>query len=414
MRLRWGFVSEFAAVLERLPDGTVKQRHPISGTQVWTVPGRGNRPLVPPPVAHHRLDPAADGKHCAFCHLRYLETTPEKARLVRLEGTPPGAREWRTLTGLTAEQLTDTIAEFRLVPNLFEIVSLDYWRANHGYTVPSELAARRAAYVGTLGGLSHVERLMAIKADSGGSVDSLFGGFHDVVIARRHFVEDALCDDELAGAGTLTLEEHRHYLAFTVAAMRAMYVTNPRVRNVAVFQNWLRPAGASFDHLHKQLVGLDTLGTSREREERLLAENPDAIVNSGRPLALAHDLLIAENEHAFAFAGVGHRFPSVEVWSKDADALPWELSRAALDGWSDLLHACHRATGVHVPTNEEWHYRPPLSPGTAPLRAVLKWRVNTSAGFEGGTEIHVNTIDPWAVRDRVADRLSSDAGPARP
>lgn len=371
---------------------------------MWTVPGRGDRPLLPRAAAHQRLDPAADGTHCAFCHLRYLETTPEKARLVR--SPSPNADDWRTVTGLTAEELADTIAEFRLVPNLFEIVSLDYWRANHGYALPTELTARREAYVSTLGGLAHVERLLAIKDGGSGSVDSLFGGFHDVVIARRHFVDGALCDDELAGSGMLTREEHRQYLAFTVAAMRAMYATNPRVRNVAVFQNWLRPAGASFDHLHKQLVGLDTLGASREREELLLARDPDAIINSGRPLATAYDLLIAENEHAFAFAGVGHRFPSVEVWSKETRALPWELSRAALNSWSDLLHACHRATGVQVPTNEEWHYRPPESPWAAPLRAVLKWRVNTSAGFEGGTEIHVNTIDPWSVRDRVLGGLS--------
>jgi hypothetical protein len=40
-----------------------------------------------------------------------------------------------------------------------------------------------------------------------------------------------------------------------------------------------------------------------------------------------------------------------------------------------------------------------------PLRAVLKWRVSTLAGFEGGTKIYVNTIDPWTVRDRVVTRL---------
>ncbi len=32
--------------LLRMPDGTVKQVNPFTGTQVWTVPGRGNRPNV--------------------------------------------------------------------------------------------------------------------------------------------------------------------------------------------------------------------------------------------------------------------------------------------------------------------------------------------------------------------------------
>lgn len=36
---------------------------------------------------------------------------------------------------------------------------------------------------------------------------------------------------------------------------------------------------------------------------------------------------------------------------------------------------------------------------------MLKWRVSTLAGFEGGTKIYVNTIDPWTLRDRVVPRL---------
>jgi len=40
-----------------------------------------------------------------------------------------------------------------------------------------------------------------------------------------------------------------------------------------------------------------------------------------------------------------------------------------------------------------------------PLRAVLKWRISTLAGFEGGTKIYVNTIDPWTVHDRAVTRL---------
>ena len=40
-----------------------------------------------------------------------------------------------------------------------------------------------------------------------------------------------------------------------------------------------------------------------------------------------------------------------------------------------------------------------------PLRAVVKWRISTLAGFEGGTKIYVNTIDPWSVRDRAVTQL---------
>ncbi|MBN9375327.1 MAG: DUF4921 family protein, partial [Cellulomonas sp.] len=36
--------------LQRLADGTVKQVSPLTGTTVWTVPGRGHRPLPGAPA----------------------------------------------------------------------------------------------------------------------------------------------------------------------------------------------------------------------------------------------------------------------------------------------------------------------------------------------------------------------------
>jgi hypothetical protein len=40
-----------------------------------------------------------------------------------------------------------------------------------------------------------------------------------------------------------------------------------------------------------------------------------------------------------------------------------------------------------------------------PLRVVVKWRISTLAGFEGGTKINVNTIDPWTMRERAVTAL---------
>jgi galactose-1-phosphate uridylyltransferase len=73
---------------------------------------------------------------------------------------------------------------------------------------------------------------------------------------------------------------------------------------------------------------------------------------------------------------------------------------------SDIVHALHAATGVHVPTNEEWHYRPAKAPWPMPWRIVLKWRISNPAGFEGGTKIYVNTIDPWELRRRAIAELT--------
>ena len=46
------------APLTRMADGTVKQISPFTGTEVWTVPGRGNRPISHPVAEIHRITDA--------------------------------------------------------------------------------------------------------------------------------------------------------------------------------------------------------------------------------------------------------------------------------------------------------------------------------------------------------------------
>ncbi len=400
--------------LARLDDGTVKQVNPFTGTRVWTVPGRGHRPLAPP--RDHRpgrIDPTQLGRYCAFCEGRYLETTPERERLVRdLAG-------WHRLLEVPASQLHETTAEFRLIPNLFEIVSYDYWVANHDYRPSPEAVAHQAAYLSELAGRAHLLALLRSLFDVVEDADvarlsmRFFAGCHDVVIARRHFTPGAELDDQLAGSGSLSVEEHEQYVALTIRAMQRLYDANPHAVLVAAFQNWLRPAGASFEHLHKQLVAVDELGPDLERQLPRLAREPDLYRRWGLDYPAEQGLVIAHNDHAVAVAGIGHQSPAVVVWAR-SDGRPWELSGPAVRGFSDLLHAVHVATGADVPTNEEWHHQPPSVPLPAPLRVVLKWRIATPAGFEGGTKLYINTIDPWTVADRMrlrlAELLASGAG----
>jgi galactose-1-phosphate uridylyltransferase len=79
---------------------------------------------------------------------------------------------------------------------------------------------------------------------------------------------------------------------------------------------------------------------------------------------------------------------------------------------SDMVHAMHAATGVAVPCNEEWHYRPVDSDLPMPWRVMLKWRTSTIAGFEGATKIYLNTVGPYQLRDLVVPTLFElrDAG----
>ena len=398
--------------LQRLADGTVKQVSPLTGTSVWTVPGRAHRPLPGTPAQRQVVDPSQVDRLCAFCAGRYRETPPEKVRLV----LDPGPR---TIAHVPASQLDATVAEVRRIPNLFEILSVDYWRANHGFVVPPEVRARAEAYLADPAGAEHVRGVLRARAAAAGldpdvapsgpdehqeAVD-LFAGSHDVVVARRHLVEGAAYDDELAGSGTLTPDEHHRFVAMTVDALRDLYETRPAALYVAAFQNWLRPAGASFDHLHKQVVAIDEHGPQVEHERLRLRDEPDLYQTQVIDVAAEHGLVVAANEHAVAIAGVGHRYPAFEVYSTAREQLPWEHDEAQVHGVSDLLHALHAVSGVHTPSNEEWHHRPPDLPEPMPWRVVLKWRVSTLAGFEGGTKVYVNTIDPFTLRDRAVARL---------
>ncbi|AGF72826.1 hypothetical protein A605_09120 [Corynebacterium halotolerans YIM 70093 = DSM 44683] len=397
--------------LTTMADGTIKQVNPLTGTEVWTVPGRGNRPLSRPAT-----DPTPLGKHdfthrCAFCEATPLATPPEKSRMVREDGG------WRTLSGLLPGELAGHRAEFRRVPNLFEIVSYDYWAKNYGFRMDPETAARKAAYLADETGRAHVldiarTRLRAAGQDPDVSGDELidladayFGGGHDVIIARRHFVDGATHDNQLASSGTLTPEEHHAFISFTVDAIADLYHRNRYVPYVAAFQNWLAPAGASFDHLHKQLVAIDERGVQAETEIERLRRNPNLYNEWAVDYAGYRNLIIAENDHAICFAGFGHRFPTLEVYSKSRQPHPWLQSEEEVRGMSDLLHACHAAAGADVPCNEEWLHKPIDLDLPMPWRVRIKWRVSTLAGFEGGTKIYVNTLSPYNIRDRVVSAM---------
>ncbi len=402
--------------ITELKDGTVKQLNPFSGTEVWTVAGRGSRPLgitLPEPTP---LDPAKHGLHCAFCDRRYLETPPEKSRVIH---HPNG--DWETRYRVGAEDLRATVAEFRRIPNLFEILSYDYWHLNYGYELPDRVQERKTAYLDSPAGREHVLKVIAAKLRAGGKTEAeiaamgadaqieaasgFFGGGHDVIVARRHFIDGATDNTQLASSGTLTPEEHYRFFAYTVESMTGLFDLNRYARYVAVFQNWLRPAGASFDHLHKQLVAIDERGVQHEQAMHRLRSNPNIYNEYGTNYAAYHNLVLAESEYAIAFAGFGHRYPTIEIYSKSQACDPWSHTEDELRGMADMVHAMHAATGVAVPCNEEWHYRPVDSDLPMPWRVMLKWRTSTVAGFEGATKIYLNTVGPYDLRDRVVPKL---------
>lgn len=394
-----------------MADGTLKQLNPFTGTQVWTVPGRGNRPLSVPLKEPEHLKPEDFTARCNFCVDKLLQTPPEKSRTVSRDG------RWEIIRDLLPHELNDTQAAFRRVPNLFEIVSYDYWAQNYGFTMDESRANQMERYLADDEGRRHVLDIVRTRLKASGQDDNVseeellshapayFGGGHDVIIARRHFVDGATDSTQLASSGTLSLDEHYGFIAFTIDSLRDLYERNRYAPYVSVFQNWLAPAGASFEHLHKQLVAIDERGMHSELEIAKLRQNPNMYNEWGVNFASYHNLIIAENDHAVMCAGVGHRYPTINVYSKSPTPEPWRQAAEEVRGMSDILHAAHAGTGPEVPCNEEWHHKPIDLDVPMPWRINIKWRVSVLAGFEGGTKINVNTLSPYDIRDRMVSSL---------
>ncbi|HUO58908.1 MAG TPA: DUF4921 family protein [bacterium] len=400
-----------------MPDGTLKHTNPITGNEVWTVPDRAHRPLYNRPLkAPKPLMKIEKENFCDFCETEYFRTPPEKARLTR---TSDG--QYHKIEKMNPDLMDTSHAVFRRIANLFEIITMDYWIKNHGQRLSPSQAQWKQNYIGNSRGLEHINRIIESKLRLSGKTiddilklqpqeklryaDAFFGGSHEVITAGRHYRPGAEWDNELYSSGEMSPEEHYQYLRFTIDAMADIYANNRYVRYVAIFQNWLQPAGASFDHLHKQLVGLDEWGASLQSQMDLTRENPNLFNDSVVNFAAYNNLVFAENDHAIAISEIGHRYPTLGIYSKSRNSRPDEHSEEELRGFSDLVHACHAAMGSQIPCNEEWYYTPKDATNSLPWYILLKWRTINPAGFEGGTNIFINPISPIYLRDQVVPKL---------
>ena len=399
-----------------MPDGTVKHENPFFDYEVWSVPGRANKPRsygTKPTI--QRVTPEHPERVCSFCETRYLETPPERARVVKQSG------DWTIFRRLDPREYFNTTAEFRRVGNLFELVTMDYWRKNYNYIVDNTIAAWKDTFTSSAEGREYLRKIVSYKLEAMGRpdqyinglsddtifslADGFFGGGHEVVIARPHYRHDAEYENDLVASGDLTGEQHFWYFKMTIDGMKEIVDHNRFVRYVCAFQNWLQPAGASFDHLHKQLVGLDDWGALIGRKIELRRNNENVFNEFGVNYALDHNLVFLENDFGVAYAGIGHRYPTVEIHSKSENARPYEHTDEEIYGMSELVHAIHAATGSKVSANEEWYYTPVDSVETIPWHIYIIWRINVPAGFEGGTNIYINPLTPVELRDRLVPKL---------
>lgn len=399
-----------------MPDGTVKQVNPFTGTEVWAVAGRRGRPVVnEAPAAAKAVEVHPKEDYCSFCETRYFETPPEKSRLIR------NGDRWDKMDTISPDRYFETTAEFRRTGNTFEIVTLDYWRKNYAYKITAGRQKWKEEYLANPTGLKHITDLIHFKLKQEGKTDeqisalplaekfaladAFFGGGHELIISRRHYRPGVTHDGDLCASGDLSDDEHFHYFKLTIDAIRDITISNRYVRYISVYQNWLRAAGASFDHLHKQLVSLDEWGASIQNQIRMLREDPNVYNEFGANFAAHHNLVFAENDHAIALAGIGHRYPTIEIYSRAQSGRPTEHSDEEIRGVSNLVRAVHAAMGVYISCNEEWYYTPFDAVYKMPWHVLIKWRVNVPAGFEGGTSIFINPMTPIELRDRLVPNL---------
>lgn len=396
-------------------DGTIKQINPFNMNEVWTVPGRGARPFDFAKSKIRKLIETEKLKNCPFCPHNYLSTPPEQVRVVRDNGN------YNYIRNVNASNLSNTTAEFRLVPNLFEIITYNYWVKNYNFKLNNQQKESMERYISTREGLNHVIDIVDYKLKNCGyseeeissmskrqklrEAEAFFGGTHKIIITKKHYIENAKFDDDLASSGYLSQDEHFQYFKFTIKSMEEIYNSNQYVRYVSVFQNWLQPAGASIEHLHKQLVGLDEWGTSIENELSVLKENPNIYNEAAVNFAIYNNLVIADNDFVIAFADIGHLYPTIAVYSKSQNARPYQHTDDETRGVSDMIHSIHAALENHTPCNEEWYYSPKDSLYVMPWHILIKLRTNNPAGFEGGTKIFINPISPFALRDEIVSKL---------
>ena len=394
----------------KLKDETIIYRNPFADTESWTIPARKHRPFHTNRLsAPEKLQAHSPENYCAFCPANYPEATPEKTRIERREG------KWILLDEPNPGHIFSKSAEFRRIGNLYEILSTNYWTKNHGYQLSVANINRKNKYLADPRGREHIESLLdryAMRPEIRDPVEAanevsnnFFGGAHDLIIPRRHYVDQATHSNQLCSTGSLTPDEHHQYLRLTCYAVNDIYANNPFVAFVGVYTNWRHAAGASFEHLHRQVIGVDRYGHTLKNGLRMAGENAKIYQDYVNHVALSHGLFLCENEHALAFVDIGHSFATVAIYSKAASSTPCEQSSAELKDMSDLIHAVHAAFGADEAVNEEWYYQPRDSAVKIPWHVLIKWRNHRHAGIENIIDIYPDDYGPVELKRILLDKL---------
>lgn len=220
-------------------------------------------------------------------------------------------------------------------------------------------------------------------------------GHHELVITRDHDLNFA----ELRGrsAGLVFRAFKERYLILR---------DDPCVEYLSIFHNWGPSAGASVYHPHYQMIGVPVLPPDVSHSLRGSANYFAAHKKCVHCDVLQWEKkykkrIVYENEHAIAFMPFASRVPfEVRIFPKDH--LPYfeDTDDAHM---SRIVHALQAVLGRISKKLNDADYN--FFIHTAPMKAKKKYahyhwhieiipKITVSAGFELGTGVDINVVDP--------------------
>lgn len=333
---------------------------PLTGRPVVVAPWRAERPD----------ELAGDRILCPFCAGHERLTPPDILR-----ATDALAGGWRS----------------RIVPNRFPIVGTD----GPPGTLAGTLAAAQAGAQADAPAGAPADEPESVAPHPSGSA-AAGGGVHDVVIESAAHVASILAipPDDWQQVWELC----RQRLADLAGAGNVVWAT--------VFKNSGAAAGASLEHVHSQLVGLEFVPPAVVAELAAIAHTPDPF---GAVIAAAFDddRIVEEADDLVAIAPPAPRQP-FETWilPRAPEAFFHETGPGRVAAMAALTQAVVRRLDKLVPhaAYNWWLHQPPFA-HHAPPPPRWHWhleilpRIHGLAGFELGTGCHVTTV---AAREAAA------------
>ena len=332
------------------------RRDPIVGRMVIIAPERSARPqeFVDRPHAERSAS-------CPFCAGSEAETPHEIAAL-RDSGTSADGPGWRV----------------RVIPNKYPA-----------------LEASRATSVASAGatGVSPVSGPLAFQAEPA-------VGVHEVIIETP---------EHLATTGSLTEAQLTDVLKVYRDRLR-VHLSDPRLRYVQIFKNVGEAAGASIEHLHSQLMGLEFVPAAIVEE---LAGCRDHQARTGRCVfcelveqeLAAGARIVVDSDEVVALCPYASRFP-YEVWLmprrhtarfEDSDD---RLLGGVARGLLGVVRGIEKLLASSGVASVGYNYVLHSAPFDSSDPCHYHWHIEVlpravkQAGFEWGTGVQINPVAP--------------------